>query len=79
MTHEAGCVAGTCSPVLQPEARWGDIWGMGWLNFHGKLVREVQTADSKEVHWQALDIHNYSISSICAQVHAQVAEQGSVG
>ncbi len=42
-------VPGTCSPVLQPEARWGDIWGMGWLNFHARLVREVTRADNKEV------------------------------
>ena len=40
---------GTCSPVLQPEARWAEGWGVGWLNFHGKLVREVQKADEKEV------------------------------
>jgi hypothetical protein len=25
------------------------MWGMGWLNFHGKLVREVRRADEKEV------------------------------
>ena len=36
------CIQGVCSPVLQPEARWGDIWGLGWLNFHAKLVREVK-------------------------------------
>ena len=45
---ELACT-GTCSPVLQPEARWGDIWGMGWLNFHSRLVREVKRADDKEV------------------------------
>ena len=43
------CVTGTCSPVLQPEARWAEGWGVGWLNFHGKLVREVQKGDEKEV------------------------------
>ena len=48
MLTTASC-AGTCSPVLEPEARWGDMWGMGWLNFHGKLVREVKRADEKEV------------------------------
>ena len=36
-----------CSPVLEPEARWGDMWGMGWLNFHGKLVREVKRTDDR--------------------------------
>lgn len=43
------CIQGVCSPVLQPEARWGDIWGLGWLNFHAKLVREVKRADAREV------------------------------
>ncbi len=47
-------VSGTCSPVLQPEARWGDIWGMGWLNFHARLVREVTRADDKEVHYRSV-------------------------
>ena len=43
------CATGTCSPVLQPEARWAEGWGVGWLNFHSKLVREVQKADENEV------------------------------
>ncbi|CAK0785417.1 hypothetical protein CVIRNUC_008626 [Coccomyxa viridis] len=41
-------LTGTCSPVLQPEARWAEGWGVGWLNFHSKLVREVQRADENE-------------------------------
>ena len=35
--------------MLQPEARWAEGWGVGWLNFHSKLVREVQRADENEV------------------------------
>ncbi|CAL5224204.1 g6847 [Coccomyxa viridis] len=48
VAHLWPILTGTCSPVLQPEARWGDIWGMGWLNFHARLVREVTRADNKE-------------------------------
>ena len=50
------CATGVCSPVLQPEARWGDIWGMGWLNFHAKLVWEVKRADDKEVRAEMLSL-----------------------
>ena len=46
-------LTGRCGPVPGPVSRWDELWGMGWLRFHGQLVREVARADQKEV-WHPL-------------------------
>ena len=42
-------LTGRCGPVPGPVSRWDELWGMGWLRFHGQLAREVARADQKEV------------------------------
>lgn len=42
-------LTGQCSPALGPVSRWNDWWGIGWLRFHNRLVREVAQADKAQV------------------------------
>ena len=42
-------LTGQCSPALGPVSRWNEGWGIGWLRFHNRLVREVTEADKGQV------------------------------